>query len=403
MISRRRISLPFAGCLAWFLGTAACTGNASEVEPASTDTRTPEPDAGPPDAGAPFEPAPGCEGFGSDAQVDVVAVTVTNEDAVPPTKGDAIRLEIVVRNTGTTGGAVRFEPLITSERFDDFQDVSLGTVEVPACPGETVVQVTAGPFLADRRSGKQYALGRGEYRISAITVTPKGRETLLDTRFEGSRFTIAPGKAVFVAAVYEEDYFISFGGGVQSAEAYLEGIWQRPAAVFTPPADGVGEGETVEHPAGFEGVSGARLMVNAFAGFPGATVTDEGHCEDAAAYAASSLGLEGSWEGSGTQVEHHGYDYLIGMTQDFPGTVVVCPWLDVQVVRAVPGDRVASETMVMIGTGMLFQSPFCYDLGDGAGGPLLGFVMCQPEANPRHPDVFVWHASSVAALRNQWQ
>src|SRR5262249_2736595 len=60
------------------------------------------------------------------AAVDVVAIAVSNTDGMPPSKGDALRVTVTLRNKEQRTGSVSVTPRLRSKRFHDFIAVPLG-------------------------------------------------------------------------------------------------------------------------------------------------------------------------------------------------------------------------------------------------------------------------------------
>lgn len=146
---------------------------------------------------------------------------------------------------------------------------------------------------------------------------------------------------------------------------------------------------------------GVRHVFRGFAGFPGETTTDQGWCEDAAAYGKTSLGMIADWTGSGTLAGRHGFDYLIALTPHMGGGVA-CGWLDVQVSGLINDDVDRQQVIAVHESGHLFGAPHCDDVGDGSGGPLQGYVMCSGEKHDNYPANFVWHSTSIAVMSSHW-
>jgi hypothetical protein len=376
------------------------------------DARTPEQDrdAGPRlDARAPLDAAPldAAAPRAPDAtstacalgtpNLDVVSVQVRKRGGGSPVKGDALEIEVELRNTG--GGArVHVTPELDSLRFSDYSGVPLASESALACPGTTRVVVQGGPFLA--KGHKQYALGSGRYTVSAVRL-----DDARDTVLEGASFTIATSGALLVPVVYDQRYLDGIEGKpFRTPEAYLEASFTRPNQIFTPSgSDPDGAGTYQDFPGGFDQMMKVTHHFKSFPAFPGEPTTDEGWCEDAAAYGSEVLGLARPWlmPSGSTRPERHGFDYLIALHPDMGGGVA-CGWLDVQVSGFINRDLDRQAVIAVHESGHIFGAPHCDDVGNGAGGTLQGYVMCSGEKHPSYPGSFVWHATSLARMKSHW-
>jgi hypothetical protein len=341
-------------------------------------------------------------GSSEDVVVDALSASVTGPTGAPPRKGDALSVKLHVRNAGTHAGRVRLTVLVDSARFSDFTDVPLGSVDVMVDAGESDVTVSGGPFLSDVTKHEEYALGRGDYTLS-VRLEPDGKEPMLDERLDGASFTLAASEALFGVVVYDQRYFDEMLGFTGTAQEYLDRVYSRPNQVFTPSdaADPDGAGSFQNFPRGFDQMMGVRQLFRLFPGFPGATLTQQGWCEDVGAYAAQVLGMRTGWTSAGTDPTHHGFDFALGLTPDMGGGVS-CGWLDVNVASFIDRDADRQEIVLVHETGHMFGAPHCDDVGNGEGGPLQGFVMCSGEMHANYPKQFVWHSTSRAAMENHW-
>jgi hypothetical protein len=334
--------------------------------------------------------------------LDATAATVTGPTGAAPRKGDALKVELHLKNAATHASKARLTVLVDSARFSDFIDVPLGSVDVMVASGESDVTISGGPFLSDATKQKEYALGRGDYTLS-VRVERDGEEPTLDDRLDGAAFTLAASDALFGAVVYDQRYFDEIQGFSGTPEEYLDRVYSRPNQVFTPSnvADPDGAGTFQSFPGGFEQMLGVRQLFRLFPGFPGESVTEQGWCEDVGAYAAQVLGLQTGWTTAGTDPTHHGFDFALGLTPDMGGGVN-CGWLDVEVGSLIDRDADRQEIVLIHETGHMFGAPHCDDVGNGEGGSLQGYVMCSGELHANYPQQFVWHSTSRAAMYNHW-
>ncbi|HVK75329.1 MAG TPA: hypothetical protein VM734_18495 [Kofleriaceae bacterium] len=361
------------------LAAGACSFSASAPDPAEVDAAPP---AGP--------PAP-----------DVVAIAVAGDGDGPPAKGTPARVTLTVRNDGDGAGTVRLTPLVTSARFTDFTDVPLGTVEVALAPGTTAdAVVSAGPFLTGD-DGARYALGRGDYTITGVRVERDGAEPARDTTFTGGAFGVVASDVVFNVVLYDPAYFTAIGW-TDAPEAYVGAAFTRAAELFTPSSPGSNQGTYRPLAGGFDELMGVEQQSLVLSGLA-ASEAAGGFCEQVGAQARTSLGLERDWdidEGQPTltDVDHHGFDILIGLTPAMGGGAA-CGWLGVQVSGLFDFDLSLERSQIILvhESGHLFGAPHC--------DPLQGYVMCAGERHDHYRDggVFVWHQVSRDAMANRWR
>jgi hypothetical protein len=317
---------------------------------------------------------------------NVIAVKVTGPGGAPPVKGEPLHVTLTVKNTGTGAGTVAFTPRVTSARFTDFTDVPLGEVSVQLEPTSTTdATLVVGPFLED--GGDHYALGRGDY-----TVEVDGVE---------AAFVIAASDAVFDVVLYDADYFtaIKWSG---TPEEFVRTANTRAAELFTPSSQGSSNGTYKALPGGFDELMRIEQHVLALEGLT-ASEAAGGFCEQVAAQARTALGLTRDWDidesqPAHTDVDHHGFDLLIGLTPDMGGGAA-CGWLGVQVSGVFGFDLSLERSQIILvhETGHLFGAPHC--------DPLQGYVMCAGEKHDRYKNggVFVWHQVSRDAMTNRWE
>jgi hypothetical protein len=248
-----------------------------------------------------------------------------------------------------------------------------------------------------------FALGSGDYTVTAVDVTPSLGQTATDTDFTGGSFTAEPSEALLVPVFYDERYFDEIQGPKTSPEEYLVQAFTRPGAVFTPStADPDGPGVSQYFPGGFDEMTGVRHVFRAFPGFPTGTFpSGSAWVDHAIAHAETVLGLSSDWGGAGTQPNRHGFDYAIALTPDL-GRGIARPGASIQVSSLINRDVDRQQLIAVHESGHLFGAPDCNDLGNGNGGDLLGFVMCSGEVNASYPGHFVWHSESRAKMSSIW-
>jgi hypothetical protein len=325
------------------------------------------------------------------ATADVVSVSVTGPSGAAAKKGAPLHVAITVENRGRAG-SVRLSPAVTSARFADFTGVPLGTVELALAPAAmTTATLEVGSFLSD--AGGRYALGRGDYRIDAIGVALDGAAATTDEDFTGAAFTIAPSNAIFAATLYDQAYFTAIGW-TDTPDAYMRSAFTRASELY--------DGTTYQaHAGGFDqmmDVDQQFLVVPGLAASNGAG----GFCEQVGAYARTALGLTRDWDAdesqpSHTDVAHHGFDYLIGLTPAMGGGAA-CGWLGVQVSGVFNFDLSLERSQIILvhESGHIFGAPHC--------DPMQGYVMCAGEQHAHYRDdkIFVWHQASRDVMRNLW-
>jgi hypothetical protein len=231
--------------------------------------------------------------------------------------------------------------------------------------------------------------------ISGVRVELDGA-TATDVDYAGGAFAIAASNVVFPAVVYDAAYFTEIGW-TGSPEEYLERAFTRSSELYDP------HGDAYQAYAG--GFDEMMAIEQRFLVLPGLTASEAagGFCEQVAAFARGALGLARDWdvdEGqpSWTDAEHHGFDYLVGLTPAMGGGAA-CGWLGVQVSGLFGFDLSLDRSQIILvhETGHLFGAPHC--------DPLQGYVMCAGEKHDhyQHGGIFVWHKDSRDAMSNRWE
>lgn len=328
--------------------------------------------------------------------VAVVSVAASNTDGTAPIKGDALRLRLTLRNDAGHSGFVTVTPRIRSKRFTDFTEVPLGSLEVHLAAGEVKqVTVEGGPFLEDTARGKRYALGRGGYSVSSVRLTCASGVAATRLAFAGRDFNVGASNTVFTVVVYDQQYLNKIRY-VAGPERYMEQAFTRLCEVFTPDAPGSTTGAYQSFPGGFDQMMDIQQLFRCFPGFAASSAAG-GFCEQADAYARRVLGLTRDWDiGSApTDPDHHGFDILVGLTQNFGGGAT-CGWLGTQVSGLFDFDLSLNRSQIIVvhEMGHIFGSPHC--------DPLQGYVMCAGEKHPHYVQrgIFVWHKVSRDAMQN---
>lgn len=328
----------------------------------------------------------------------VLAVTVKNTEGLLPRKGDALEITLRVQNNADRSGVVLATPRLRSKRFNDFIEVPLATVEVAIRARETKeITVEGGPFIEDADRGKQYAIGLGGYAVSSVRLECPGSQTVTQVNFTGKDFVVAASEVVFTVVVYDQRYLtkIRYTGG---AEQYMVQAFTRLTEVFTPDAPGSSTGAYESFPGGFDEMMRIRQMFRVFPGFPASSAAG-GFCEQANAYARRVLGLTRDWDigSQATDPDHHGFDILVGLTQEFGGGAT-CGWLGTQVSGLFDFDLSLNRSQIIVvhEMGHIFGSPHC--------DPLQGYVMCAGEKHPHYVQrgIFVWHQVSRDVMANPY-
>jgi hypothetical protein len=227
-----------------------------------------------------------------------------------------------------------------------------------------------------------------------VRVELDGGAPATDDDFTGAAFAIAASDAVFAAVVYDAPYFTRIGW-TGTPDAYLRSAFTRTSELF--------DGDAYQtHSGGFDQMMGVEHQ---FVAIPGlAARTDAGgFCEQVGAFARTALGLTRDWDvdetrPTHTDVAHHGFDYLIGLTPEMGGGAA-CGWLGVQVSGLFSFDLSLERAQIILvhESGHLFGAPHC--------DPMQGYVMCAGEQHPhyRDRDIFVWHQVSKDAMSNRWR
>lgn len=332
---------------------------------------------------------------GGDA--DVTAVAISNASGGVPVKGDALRLRLTVQST--SGGTFTLRPTLTSKRFNDFAGVALGQTSIVLAAGESrQIVLDAGPFLNDTALRKQYAIGRGDYRVEAVQIGLQDGRTLSDSSYSGRDFSVGGSNVVFNAVVYNQDYFNQIRE-TRSVSAYLTEAFTRASDVFTPSNPEATVGSYARYNGGFDQIENVRQLFHGIPGYNSAANTGLGHCERAAEYATQTLGLTRTWNpgSTPTHVDHHGFDLVVALDGAFGGGVA-CSWLNTQVSGLFSFDlsRNRSQIVAVHETGHVFGAPHC--------DPLQSYVMCAGEKHARYQNegIFVWLKDSVDKMTKRF-
>jgi hypothetical protein len=234
-----------------------------------------------------------------------------------------------------------------------------------------------------------------------VQVVLDGAAAPPDLAFDGAAFAIAASDAVFDVVLYDQAYFDAIAW-TDTAEAYVRGAYRRPGELFTPSSPAATSGTYQGFAGGFDEMMEVDHHVLAL---PGLVASDAagGFCEQVTSFAHGTLGLTRDWDvdesqPSFTDVDHHGFDVLIGLTPAMGGGAA-CGWLGVQVSGLFDFDLSLDRSQIILvhETGHLFGAPHC--------DPLQGYVMCAGEQHAHYLDDgrFVWHQVSRDLMVNHWR
>ena len=322
---------------------------------------------------------------GDKSSIDIISIAVTNVAGQTPVKGDPIRLTLTVVNNGNESASASLMPKISSSRFSDFSNVNFPSTTVTLAAAEQrEITVDAGPFVHDQVTNKHYALGTSDYVINSILVNGAP-----DTSFSGNTFSISTSNAVLVPVLYDQAYLdsVNYPGSIEN---YLSSAFTRDSEVFS------AQNTYQFFDEGFDQILGIKHIFYALPGFSAGNHT--GFCEQATAAAKTMLGLAQDWVGPvSTNIENHGFDYLIGLTPEIGGGAT-CGWLGVQV-----------SGIFEVGQPIdLTQAIFVHEVGHVFGAdhcdPFQGYVMCGGEHHPHYIEsgIFVWHYTSLEQMSNRF-
>lgn len=327
-----------------------------------------------------------------DLTPDVTAVSVNHKEGGAPRKGYTAEIGITLNNASDQSGWVKVTPFLTSKRFTDYNDVELASVyaEVGAS-GNTTVSIDLPAFITDPTTHKRYAVGHGDYDISKVVMVNANNNATTDSDYNGKTFNVEKTNAVLPIVVYDPEYF-SKANYTNTPANYIKEVFTRPAELFNEQEDSY-----TYYAGGFDEMMDVRhesYPVPGFAIDPNAG----GTCEQATAYVEQAIGLAaGVWGGTGvtTDVDHHGFDYAIALSDD-QGGGVACGWIDVQVSGYIGTDLDRLQIIAVHESGHLFGAPHC--------DPKQGYVMCSGEKHQRYIDdgVFVWHQDSRNVLQDRF-
>ena len=325
--------------------------------------------------------------LGGDASFDVTKVSVTNTNNGTPKKGDPLYFDVTIRNTGNSRATKSITPFLSSKRFDNYNNVSTGTVSITLEPGASQsLRLQIGPFIYDAITRKHYALGRGDYTIDAFRIDDKR-----DTNFEGKNFSVGASNAVLVPVLYEESYL--------TQQRYTKGVLEYVRSSFTRPVILYDDNSYRRYNGGTDQMMNIRQIFHPVSGLDFSRYSEPGNCEKGVAEGGRLLGLGHDWRGPdvGTQKTNHGFDYLMCLTPAQSGGVA-CGWLNVQVSGLFNFDLSLNRSQILVvhESGHLFGSPHC--------DPRQGYVMCAGEKHQlyQQDDLFVFHKVSRDRMSNRW-
>ncbi|KAJ9465499.1 hypothetical protein DIPPA_00712 [Diplonema papillatum] len=325
---------------------------------------------------------------------DVTSVSVTDMNGKPPRKGQDLRVTMRLSNSASQSGMVKVTPYLTSSRFNDYANVQLTAKYVSIGAGATIdVSVKVDTFILDGSTKKRFAVGRGNYEINRVVVESARGNTASDSTFTGKSFTVSASNAVLPIVLFDAGYLSGITGGYsKKPSTYIKEVFTRPSEVYHPSTSTYDS-----HARGFDQMMDVQHLSSPV---PGLSInTESGTCEQATAYATTVLGLATDWKGNvGTNLNHHGFDYIISMSPD-QGGGVACGWINVQVSGYINRDLNRQQIILAHESGHLFGSPHC-DLT----APSSQYVMCSGERHPHYinDEIFVWFDGSRNLMSNRF-
>lgn len=361
------------------------------------------------EGGGDVPPPPACpigvgEAMPNGPMPDVLSVAVTNDTGQPLVKGQRASMRFGIRHGGASGRLVTLSAFIDSQRFSDYVNVPFAKQTVALCPGMNEVALEGGPFFTDPTRGKSWALGRGAYTVSSVTIEGVGDMPAVDNQFEGAAFSVGRSNAIFVPVLSDPQYLAMIQGFTGTPESYVAAVYGHATQVFTPSTadpDGPGTFQTFPN---FDAMMNTRHVFKHFTGTVATADRADGlaWCRNATAAVRQALGLASAWPNAGgTQAALHGFDYAVTMAPNLAGGWA-CSTLNVQVSGFLNRDAPRQQLILIHESAHVFGAPHCDNVGNGSGGSLQGFVMCAGEKHARYPGAFVYHATSRALMNNRW-
>jgi hypothetical protein len=318
----------------------------------------------------------------------LTGVSVSNPAGQAPKKGDALVVKVTYENKGGRDGEIKITPRLSSKRFSDYSNISLGTQTLKLTGNTKDISATfnVGLFFEDKEKNKKYALGRGAYKID-LDVEGATKTKLSDV----VTFEVAKSNAVIVLVMYDPKYFqIGAQRAGANPAAWVNEAQSRKASVYYP-----GTNSVKVFNGGFAQMMGIKEVYQAFGNLTfrdsgGPTTPYFAMAEEAA---KAALGLQQNWISicQGTCNEHHGFDYMIALNPIFMGGVALSSG---QISGGFSYDQSKNRSQMVISheSGHVYGAPHC--------DPLQGFMMCSGEkaASYKQSGDFLWHEDSVKAM-----
>ncbi|KAJ9465497.1 hypothetical protein DIPPA_00744 [Diplonema papillatum] len=271
----------------------------------------------------------------------------------PPRKGQDLRVTMRLSNSASQSGMVKVTPYLTSSRFNDYADVQLTAKYVSIGAEATIdVSVKVDTFILDGSTNKRFAVGRGNYEINRVVVECARGNTASDSTFTGKSFTVSASNAVLPIVLFDDGYLSGITGGYsKKPSTYIREVFTRPSEVYHPSTSTYDS-----HARGFDQMTDVQHLSSPVPGLSFDTESETEPCDQAAAYAKTVLGLATDWKGVvGTNLNHHGFDYVISLSPDLAGGVA-CSGINVQVSGYIDTDLNRRQIIGVHESGHMFGS-----------------------------------------------
>jgi hypothetical protein len=325
------------------------------------------------------------------------SVKIQSPSGGKPTKGEPLHIVINLKNLSLAAGNVKITPILTALDYDDFSAVTLSAQSVAVEASATKQAKIAIPvFFENSLNKKQYALNRGQYKLS-INLEVPNQKTLVIAELPSLQFEVSDSNVVFTAVLWEQS-FLDKQQYKGTIEKYLEETWSHPSEVFAPTTKNGDFGYAIAYPDGFNQITNTRTLFKAFKGFDVVETGSVDYLKEVGQRSQKALGLTGSFAYADcpvfTHKQNHGFDIAAGLSaNEFGGIGFICGNMLASGMTSDDRSEKATKIILIHETGHNYGADHC--------DPLSTYVMCSGEKHDafKSKGLFVWHQNSIDAFK----